>query len=174
MGYEANSALWSWGFSHRGGGAQGPGIKTALGKLRLCRGICCPSSWQWVWNSSRVNIHFKWNNLPCWNHSGKTLGLLRYLWYNSAFLRCLKLWWTCASTLRQPQPCWGFVRTFSFRGSRVRKFRSLTGTEMPRSPQDRFVNIWQNDSTIGVLLWSLKKNKARQSNLDMISDFCVL
>lgn len=116
---------------------KGPGIKTALGKLRLCRGICCPSSWQGVWTSSSVNIHFLWNNLPCWNHSGNTLGLSCYLCSNPAFLRCLKLWCTCASPFRQPQPCWGFVRTFSFRGSRVRKFRSLTGTEMLCSPQDR-------------------------------------
>lgn len=27
-----------------GGGAQGPGMKTALGKLQPCKGICCPSS----------------------------------------------------------------------------------------------------------------------------------
>lgn len=32
MGYEANFALWSGGFSQRGGGAQGPGIKNCTRK----------------------------------------------------------------------------------------------------------------------------------------------
>lgn len=172
MDYIANSALWSGGLSHRGGGAQGPGIKTALGKLRPCRGICWSSSWQLVWTSS-INIHFLWNNLPCWNHSGNTLGLSRYLWYNSAFSRCLKLWCTCLCFHSQKAiALLGLCQDLFFQRKQGKKVQIpyWNWNAMQPSGQIKSPHLTKWFHNMGSAL-IFEKCEARQNNLDPISDF---